>query len=608
MPLTYTLGERLFLPTTIAPYSIKRDDPNWRPLWIYASDPAHAELRQPRLRVKIPYEPLTAGPKGALFAVVTGPLQKELIDMLDWNEDRVANYAKQPLDLNDFTIAIDAGLQPSTGDLRFAAQMVYAICQQGYEIFRRALGRNPSWGLWAAGRQVGDTQLHLKLFSLNDANAFYDPEKGALEFGYFQAGETESQYVLPGGLVFAALSRDIILHELTHAVLDGMRAEFMRNTNLDVAAFHEGFADIVALLNHFSQVELVEQAIAESDGEVNSDLLLDLGKQFGEAVNGPEGGALRRALERGEGPNVPIKKEGMYSATEPEEEHERGSILVAAVFEAFLTVYKRRTQKLFKVARAMRPDNAGDLPTELVQLLAEEARKLAGQFLKMCIRAIDYCPPVDIQFGSYLRALITADYDAVPNDAYGYRDALIKAFRRRNISITHIQDLSENSLLWKRPDTKDTNIPNLAFNKLNFTDNGINCPAREEIERRASALGDFIVADPSRLRAFGLHEPVPPYEDIVIQSIRMARRAGPDDITRCELVAEVTQTRRKNGNTFIGGATVIIGMDGSIRYVIRRRVDNVVNRRKEMKHAGNAGGARLDFRALHGHHSKKIKI
>jgi len=47
----------------------------------------------------------------------------------------------------------------------------------------------------------------------------------------------------------------------------------------------------------------------------------------------------------------------------------------------------------------------------------------------MCIRALDYCPPVDITFGDYLRALITADVDLVPGDEHHYRVAIIEAFR-----------------------------------------------------------------------------------------------------------------------------------------------------------------------------------
>jgi len=601
MTIPFTLGERLFLPSKIAPYAAQRDDPHSRPLWIYASDPANVGLRRPLLRVDVPYEPLESGPSGLLLAVEHGPIRDDLRKLLDWSKDQADKFATQPLELDKFSVAIGAGLTPTTGDPRFAGQMAYAVCQQIYQVFRHALGRNPAWGPWAVERIAKGERPQLRIVpcSFNDANAFYDPDKGTLEFGYFTADPTDSAFVLPGGLVLAALSRDIVAHEFTHAILDGMRSEFMRDTHLDVGAFHEAFADLVALFHHFTQHELVEQAIADSRGEVNTDLLMGLGRQFGEAINGPAGGALRRALERGEGPESKIDPKWRYYPNKPREEHDRGSILVSAVFEAFVRVYKPHTESLFRVVRAGRPRDTSDLSAEVVQLLAASAQKVAEHFLKICIRAIDYCPPVDIRFGSYLRAVITADSDAVPNDPIGYRDAFIKAFRRRDIAIDHVRDLSEDSLQWRSPDLADTRIPDLAFSRLRFTDNGLNQPTRGEVERRANALGEFIVGDPARLRAFGLHQPGGPYDEIVIQSIRFAHRIGPDDIPRNELVAEVTQARRARGNTFIGGATVLIGMDGNIRYVIRRRVDDVRRRREEMRHAGAAGAAPLDFRRIH---------
>ena len=601
MAIPFKLGARVFLPTKIAPYKGKPGEPRTRPLWIYASDPANVGLRQPILRAEVPFEPLGPGPSGVLFTVEHGQIHEDLRKLLDWSTELAKQYAAEPLELDQFATAISAGMTPTTGDPRFAGQMVYAVCQQIYDVFRRALGRNPCWGPWAADRiERGEKpQLRIIPCSFNDANAFYDPDKGTLEFGYFPADPTNSPYVLPGGLVALALSRDIVAHELTHGILDGMRSEFMRDTNLDVGAFHEAFADLVALFHHFTQREIVEQALAETQGQVNSDLLFGLGRQFGEAINGPGGGALRRALKRAEGPDSEITAEGRYFTNKPREEHDRGSILVAAVFEAYMRVYKRHTEKLFRIVRMGRPRDAADLSTEVVQLLAASAQKVAEHFLRICIRAIDYCPPIDIRFGSYLRALITADMDAVPDDPLGYRDAFIKAFRRRDIAFEHVRDQSEDSLRWRAPDIPDTRIPELAFGRLRFTDNGLNQPTRNEVERRANALGEFICGDPSRLRPFGLRQPGGPYQDIVIQSIRLAHRIGSDDIPRDELVCEITQARRARGNTFIGGSTVIIGMDGNIRYVIRRRVDDIRRRRDEMRRAGAAGAAPLNFRRIH---------
>jgi hypothetical protein len=97
-------------------------------------------------------------------------------------------------------------------------------------------------------------------------------------------------------------------------------------------------------------------------------------------------------------------------------------------------------------------------------------RKLAEQFLNICIRAIDHCPPVDLRFGEYLRAMLTADFDVVPEDGHGYRDKLIKSFRRRNIAIDHVLDLSQESLRWGSPMSREDSIPGLRFRDLRFED------------------------------------------------------------------------------------------------------------------------------------------
>ena len=127
--------------------------------------------------------------------------------------------------------------------------------------------------------------------------------------------------------------------------------------------------------------------------------------------------------------------------------HERGSILVAAVFEAFNNIYQLRVADLLRIAS----NGSGILPLgeihpDLVNRLSIEASKTASHILNMCIRALDYCPPVDITFGDYLRAIITADLELVPEDPYNYRLSFIDAFRRRGIYPQGIKNLSIESL------------------------------------------------------------------------------------------------------------------------------------------------------------------
>src|SRR5690606_14473774 len=102
--------------------------------------------------------------------------------------------------------------------------------------------------------------------------------------------------------------------------------------------------------------------------------------------------------------------------------HERGRILVSAVFDALLSIYRRRTADLIRLASdgsgILRP---GAIHPDLVGRLADEAARSAQHVLTMLIRALDYCPPTDIAFGEYLRAIITADYDLVADDDLNYR-------------------------------------------------------------------------------------------------------------------------------------------------------------------------------------------
>lgn len=211
----------------------------------------------------------------------------------------------------------------------------------------------------------------------------------------------------------------------------------------------------------------------------------------------------------------------------------------------------------------------------------------------MCIRAIDYCPPVDISFGDYLRAVITADRDLVPDDPWGYREAWIDAFRRHHIFPKSVPDLSEEALFWRGPEPPNEVPPikGLTFAKLKFNGDPA-LPANErELRRQAQALGEVVTASPKLLAGFGLAakgDKLLNGDDVerpVIESIRSSRRIGPSGQVLFDLVAEVTQVRHAGSGAkapekedlvgvfnFYGGATVIIDPNGRIRYAMTKSV------------------------------------
>ena len=368
-------------------------------------------------------------------------------------------------------------------------------------------------------------------------------------------------------------------HECTHALLDGLRAHFTTTTHIDVAAFHEGFADVVALFQRFSHKDVVRAALRVSRGRLDTDTLTGIGQQFGETAG--DFGPIRNAID------YKIGKDGekvYLSYDKVREPHDRGSILCAAIYEAFVTIYDRKVQRYIRLATGGSGvlDLRAELPNDLLEILTDKACTIAQQFGNICIRAIDYCPPVDLRFGDYLRAVITADHDMVPDDPWSYREAWIDAFRRRKIYPEDVPNLGEDALLWRSPQTQIPAVTALSFAELAFDGDPGRVPRRAELNRQAMEVGR-LVTNPEYMHEFGLVDPSAKYPaDVItvdppsVESVRAARRVGPDGNVVFDLVAEVTQRIVRRHKTrhveLYGGATVLIDAWGKVRFVIRKRV------------------------------------
>jgi hypothetical protein len=435
--------------------------PTERPLNVYAFDPSAGRFVGNYMTASVRYEELQRGPVGKRFAVI--------------DYDGTSRTFYQPIDLNDPRLMVGGGLAPSETDPRFHQQMVYAVASETLQRFEFALGRRIHWRGTKRSPDAAPVprgaSLCLNLFphAMCQANAFYSPEAHGILFGYFKASRTQPGRNLPGQTVFTCLSHDIIAHETTHAIVDGIRQYFTEPTNIDVPAFHEAFADLAALFSHFSHKEVLLDTLQKTggklfdfqlrpDAEAGNDAggpviqaqiakanpLIQLAMQFGEASGMRSG--LRNAL------GTPANSNDISIKTEP---HDRGSILVAAVFDAYFTIYTRRTADLFRIFRAGGGTvGRADLPAPLADRLAAEASRTAEQFFVICARALDYCPPVDITFGDYLRAVLTASLDLHPQDPDGVRDAFMEAFRLRGIVADGATSFTEESLFWPkvRPD------------------------------------------------------------------------------------------------------------------------------------------------------------
>jgi subtilisin family serine protease len=634
---------------TPAPEGPRYPVPTARRLRAYAFDPSLETRLETyginQVIIKTPWEAdLRPGPVGEYLAVV--------------DVDPATDCAYAPVDLNDAALLAQDGLPPSEGNPQFHQQMVYAVAMKTIRHFEEALGRPVFWSAlrpWheesgdaARTREKRDQfvqRLRVYPHALRERNAYYSPGKRALLFGYFPASDLDPGSEYPGGIVFTCLSHDIVAHETTHAVLDGMHAYFNEPTNPDVYAFHEAFADIVALFQHFSYPEVLRHQIARTRGDLTSQNLLgQLARQFGVATG--RGHALRDAIggleerrkaetarETVPGPAGPVEAPApkpVWRRYEPdasllerpgyaEEAHDRGSILVAAVFDAFLAIYSARVADLLRIATGgtgVLPQ--GRLHPDLVNRMADEAAKSSQHVLRMCIRAMDYVPPVDVTFGEFLRALVTADRDLVPNDDRSYRVAFIEAFRAWGIYPRDIRTLSEESLAWHSPDgltlfptdsdgaarreRRDESLTQRLRNLLQrWTPGAKRAEIFEEITELQAILNRYLTAayrDPehplgAELRAVLAAAGDPSGERVPfsIANLRPARRIGPDGQFLMEMVFEVARTitlpvdpAQPRGAVFPfrGGVTFIVSLDDwRVRYVIRKRVGSETRQKRQ---------------------------
>ena len=521
------------------------------------------------------------------------------------------------VNLDDPRLIAQDGWAPSEGNPHFHQQMVYAVALKTVEHFERALGRPI---LWRPTTQRGSRKfrprLTLRPHALRQANAYYSPDQVALLFGYFDATPDDPGDHWPGTRVYSCLSFDIIAHETTHAVLDGMYRRFNEPTNPDVLALHEAVADIVALLQHFTMSEVLENQIAKTRGNLETESILgSLAIQFGRASG--RGGALRDAIgrrdETGWKRNQPDPNQYDKTTTP----HARGAILVAAVFDAYLAIYQARTADLVRLATG----GTGVLPNgaihpDLVHRLADEATKAAAHVLNMAIRALDYLPPVDVTFFEYLRAMITADFDLVRDDRFNYRVAFVEAFRRRgihpeNLSGTPFGDpprtLSVETLRWQGldqellDDKKGQRIRELykeVCSELRvyadaavylLRDRARLFEVTDKYRRQLKTqLRDTFAAAPEFAAQLGI-DPRSPFD---VEELRRVTRVSPDGRQSPQAVVSLTQTKSiafddgRGSFPFSGGSTLIVDLvENDVVYSIGKNIDNVQRQKRAAEFA-----------------------
>jgi hypothetical protein len=167
-------------------------EPRTRTLTVLGQDPTLADKRGVvTVQITIPCERLAAGPQGARLHVI--------------DSDASTGTLYRPLALDTDRFRDETDPDRLVRSRAFHAQNVYGIAMETLGRFARALGRRVPWSIL---------------------------------FGYFPS--TESGGKSRPETIFTCLSHDVVAHETTHALLDGLRPseiEVLRRSALSLQ-FH----------------------------------------------------------------------------------------------------------------------------------------------------------------------------------------------------------------------------------------------------------------------------------------------------------------------------------------------------------------------------------
>jgi hypothetical protein len=218
---------------------------------------------------------------------------------------------------------------------------VYKIASPEFRYWAAAASLNRASEYWSnqlpeISWQVGDV-LPVDLYHGDDLNAYYD----RVGLRFFQGNVGSRTF-------YSGESPDVVCHEHGHAVLDSVKPQLWDAASIEVAAFHESFGDMSALLCQL-QIPSLRHAVLLETGQTiyRTSRLSRLAEQLGWAIRQSNPTAvdpdcLRNAVNSffyQDPDTLPSYTPGNSLSSEP---HSFSRIFTSAFFEGLANMFKTR--------------------------------------------------------------------------------------------------------------------------------------------------------------------------------------------------------------------------------------------------------------------------
>jgi hypothetical protein len=214
--------------------------------------------------------------------------------------------------------------------------------------------------------------------------------------------------------------------------LDGIRPFYNELSSLQTTAFHEFIADLTSILSALNNKKIRKYVANETDADLRKKNTIErIAEQFGDEIY-KYGEAARPYLRSALEPLISIQ-----NIKDDWGPHKSSLVMTKAMWKIlseFVLINHPPESK--KNSKKWKTQAVVDGYTT---------------FKRLALRALDYCPPVDIQFIDYVHAMLKADREAYPVDKNNYRGIIRDVFHKAGFCIK--SNYSHEGCILEPPET-----------------------------------------------------------------------------------------------------------------------------------------------------------
>lgn len=266
-------------------------------------------------------------------------------------------------------------------DPRLGAVNAYVSASKALGVAQKYLGRTVNWGF---KRESDPQHLWIHPHAGEGLNAFYNNQNGSINFLYAEDPHTNS-------LIDSSTSMEVVAHETGHAILDGIRPNYLQSLDVSSGGFHEAFGDTIALLATLQEDDVIEAAYQETGGDLSQpNCISRMGEALGKAMRGEKSPYVRNALNDQKYRDAHFLPFFAFPQGQALEPHAYSQVWSGAVYDVLRVLVSEKMQ---------------DSSMTFVDAVKGTRDELGG----LVMRSLELAPPGKISYKEAAIAMLKAD-------------------------------------------------------------------------------------------------------------------------------------------------------------------------------------------------------